>query len=446
IMDEIIRVDIVCRRAGAPSNKSAGLRKTKSIASAYTQSLIDNIIALFDPGYHKLSHSKNDQVQMLYNNGVPVPTIIQMLSEEYGRYIHNKDVYNTLNRHSRDRIKGLSQVAELLNNLHNKKEHIITYSINNNRLHCLFFTTHPALLMFNGVDVMGITYLIASVLLANETTLTFHWALQQLKQVAGDEVINKIRTVVTDRDLAILPVISNELPHNHLLEEYPEANKYMKQWKSISHMWAHCYTNKNVNYGIRTTQRSEDSNAYLKRLLGHTVPLPELVNMLEKLSRHQLEQSQYQQYRLRGSTRQHCPKLLKNVSMVIADFTYSLLIDQYNKVASYSVQKQNANLFKVFNEYHNNSNSLLDVPVLSSSNYQAYENPITQQLTHKSTADLLKEVEAIANRVGHVKINNTLALFVNILNKQYPLKQADIGDSINIKAKGRPSNTKHNKM
>ncbi|CAG8663452.1 7299_t:CDS:1, partial [Racocetra fulgida] len=44
-------------------------------------------------------------------------------------------------------------------------------------------------------------------------------------------------------------------------------------------------------------------NTHLKRLLGHTAPLPELINALEKLSRHQLQNSQYQQYRLRGSIR-----------------------------------------------------------------------------------------------------------------------------------------------
>ncbi|CAG8645960.1 8732_t:CDS:2 [Dentiscutata erythropus] len=528
-MGMVTRADIVCRYAGTASKKSTGLRNTKSVATgcqfkitvhwAKTEyhvksvnlehnHLLDTTVVLFDPGYCKLSHNENDQIQILYNSGVPVPTIVKMLSEEYDRYIHNKDVYNSLNRHSRDHVKGLSQIAKLLNNLHNKKEYIVTYSINNNRLYCLFFTTHSALSIFK-FDVMGITFLIASVLLSNETILTFRWALQQLKQVASNDITNKIRTILTDKDPAVLPAISIELPHvkyqfctwhieqnivknltsklnnkfmafskdfkllmmenndkqfvirwNRLLEEYPEAKNYMEQWKPISHMWAYSYTNKNINYGIRTTQRSEASNTHLKHLLGHTAPLPELINMLEKLSRHQLEQSQYQQYRLCETTRQQCPKLLKEVSTFVVDFTFALLLDQFNKAASYNVEKQDMNLFKVFNKcktisinyigsrwivpkmntnnsiqaenLYNDDNSSINIAVLSS-NYEIHKIPVSQQSVYKSTADLLKEIEVISNRVGYVEINDTLALFVNKLNEQYPLKEADIENPINIK-------------
>ncbi|CAG8619519.1 17554_t:CDS:2 [Racocetra fulgida] len=605
-MSIIIRADIVCRRADIPKKTSTGLRTTKSIAIDCSFKIVvhlinseysirsaelkhnhpmDTAVTSFDPGHRKLSHSEKDQVKILFDSGVPVPTIIRMLSEQYGRYIHNKNVYNSLNCYSRDRVKGLSQISELLTHLHNNREYKITYSVNDNKLHCLFFAIQSALttfkcypeivlidatnkmnrfgmplLLISGVDAIRITFLIASGLLADETTLTYCWILHQLKKVADDDVINRVRTILTDRDLAVLPAIKTELLHvkhqlctwhieqnivknltsklsskfvafskdfklvmtetvedqftirwGRLLKEYPEVNSYMKQWKSISHMWAYCYTNKNVNYGIRTTQRSEASNAYLKRLLDHTVPLPELINMLEKLSRNQLERSQYQQYRLRGSTRQQCPELLKNVSMVISDFIYSLLLAQYNSAALYSVEEQGIGLFKVFNKNHEhivycteielvcycdyglqfslpchhiiavhltrkeslrvnyigtrwiipatdtdnivqpeepydiNNKENSSTIVLSSLNYDACEIPISKQTTFKSTADLIKEIEVIANRVGYVEINNCLSLFVNKLNNQYPLQQADIGDPTNIKMKGRPSNTKRKK-
>ncbi|CAG8757926.1 6175_t:CDS:2, partial [Dentiscutata erythropus] len=55
---------------------------------------------------------------------------------------------------------------------------------------------------------------------------------------------------------------------------------------------------------------------------------------------------------------------------------------------------------------------------------------------------LLKDIEAISNRVGHVEINNMLALFVEQLNSKYPLLQEDISDPLIAKTKGRSKGTK----
>src|SRR5689334_2359604 len=85
---------------------------------------------------------------MLFDSSVPVPIIIKMLSEQYGRYIHNKDVYNSLICHLRNHIKGLSQRSKLLIYLYNNSEYKITYSVNDNRLHCLFFATQSVFTTF----------------------------------------------------------------------------------------------------------------------------------------------------------------------------------------------------------------------------------------------------------------------------------------------------------
>ncbi|CAG8561567.1 9737_t:CDS:1 [Cetraspora pellucida] len=155
---------------------------------------MDTAAVEFDPRHRKLSNNENMYVQMLYNGGVLVSTIVNMLIEEYSRYVHNKDIYNTLSHHSRDYVKGLSQTAELLKGLNNNNNYMFTYSVNNNRLHCLFFTTQSAvakfkqysevllmgaiyktkcfgmpLLLISSIDAMGITFLIASGLLTNET-------------------------------------------------------------------------------------------------------------------------------------------------------------------------------------------------------------------------------------------------------------------------------------
>ncbi|CAG8584324.1 17194_t:CDS:1 [Cetraspora pellucida] len=155
---------------------------------------MDTAAVVFDPGHRKLSNNKNMYIQMLYNGGVPVSTIVNMLTEKYSRYVYNKDIYNTLSHHSCDYVKGLSQTAELLKGLNDNNKYMFTYSVNNNRLHCLFFTTHSAvakfkqypevllidaiyktnlfgmpLLLISGIDAMNITFLIASRLLTNET-------------------------------------------------------------------------------------------------------------------------------------------------------------------------------------------------------------------------------------------------------------------------------------
>ncbi|CAG8792079.1 17280_t:CDS:2, partial [Cetraspora pellucida] len=134
------------------------------------------------------------------------------------------------------------------------------------------------LLLISGVDAMKITFLIASGLLVNETILTYSWILHQLKKVVDDnhqlciwhieqnivknlmsKHSNKFLAFSKDFKLVITKIVEDQftIHWDHLLKEYPEVNSYIEQWKSISHMWAYCYINKNINYGIRTTQCSE---------------------------------------------------------------------------------------------------------------------------------------------------------------------------------------------
>ncbi|CAG8608103.1 7055_t:CDS:2, partial [Racocetra persica] len=231
-----IRAEIVCCHAGIANSKSTGLRNTKSIAIGcqckivicwsktkchyYVKSVnlehnhpMDTAVAIFDPGYCKLSNSEHVYIRTLYDSGVPIPTIIRMLNEEYGRYVYNKDVYNSLSNKSRNRVKGLSQIAELLSSLHNKNDYLVTYSINNNKLHCLFFATQFELTKFNGINSMGITFLIACGLFADETEVTFCWILCQLKQAIDDTAIHNIKPILTDKDLALLSAIRTEMSH-----------------------------------------------------------------------------------------------------------------------------------------------------------------------------------------------------------------------------------------
>ncbi|CAG8806331.1 3151_t:CDS:1, partial [Racocetra fulgida] len=65
----------------------------------------------------------------------------------------------------------------------------------------------------------------------------------------------------------------------------------------------------------------------------------------------------------------------------------------------------------------------------STINYNTRDMSIEQIFTSsKSIAELLKDIEAISNRIDYVKINNILASFVEQLNAEYPLLQKDIED------------------
>ncbi|CAG8780811.1 524_t:CDS:2, partial [Dentiscutata erythropus] len=405
----IVRADIVYHRAGTASNKSTGLRTTRSVttgcqfkvtvrwvknenqyciksANIEHNHLLDSAVVIFDPGYRKLSSNEKTQIQVLHNSGIPIPTIVNMLTEEYSRYIHSKYVYNALTCQAHDRIKGLSQVAELLNNLQNKEEYTVTYSVRNNKLYSLFFTTSNSLMVFkrypqivlmdstyktnrfgmpllliSGVDAIGITFLIASRLISNETISSFCWVLQQLKQVVGDITINKIQTILTDRDLAMLSSIRNELSHVkhqlyiwHLEQNIVKnltgklGNRFLAFSKDFKiTMMQNTEEMFETNWNYLLIEYPEVENYMNKQWKPLSLPLPELINALDKLSYQQLQHSKYQQYRIRGSTLQQCSELLKSISAIVSNFTYSLILKQYNlaNTKNYSIEKQDR-LFK----------------------------------------------------------------------------------------------------
>ncbi|CAG8552747.1 6243_t:CDS:2 [Cetraspora pellucida] len=444
----IVRADIVCHHAGTASNKSTELQTTRSVATANLEynHLLDSTVVVFDLGHQKLSSHKKTQVQVLHNSGIPIPTIVNMLTEEYSQYIHSKDVYNVLTCQARDHIKGLLQVAELLNNLQNKKD---------------------------GVDAMRITFLIASGLISNETILSFCWVLQQLKQVVDDITINKIQTILTDKDLAMLSFIRNELSHvkhqlciwhleqnivknltgklgnrflafskdfkitmmqntekmfktswNYLLVEYPEVESYMnEQWKPLSYAWEYCFTNKNTNYGIRTTQQSEASNAYLKHLLGYTVPFPELINALDKLSCQQLQHSEYQQYHIRGSTLQQCPELLKTFQL-FCNYTTQFSLPCHHIIALYLASQKEITINHIGEHWIVNTSEKTQ-QIISTINFISTVDSVlpasTVDLTinsassadSTSTVDLTIDSVSTANFISSTNSTSTIDLTIN---------------------------------
>ncbi|CAG8647060.1 12401_t:CDS:2, partial [Racocetra persica] len=340
--------------------------------------------------------------------GIPIPTIINMLTEKYNRYIHSKDVYNILTCHTRDRIKGLSQ----------RFPEIIL-------MDSTYKTNHFGipLLLISGVDATGITFLIASRLISDETISSFCWVLQQLKQTADNITINKIQTVLTDKDLAILSSIRNELPHvkHQLCIWHLEQNLV----KNLTGKLGNRFLAFSKDFKITMIQNTEEtfevswnhllieypevekaSNAHLKRLLGHTVPLPELISALDKLSCQQLQHSQYQQYRIRGSTRQQCPELLKSISAIISNFTYSLILEQYNlaNIKNYSIEKQDS-LFKVY--YNSNYKHIVyqtDIALVCSCNYTTQ---FSLPCRHIIALHLFSQKEISINYIGKHWIVNT---------------------------------------
>ncbi|CAG8744611.1 6170_t:CDS:2, partial [Racocetra fulgida] len=139
----ITRAEIICCRAGVAKSKSSRQRKMKSIAIDCSFKIVvrwskdayhirsvelkhnhplDAAAVIYDPGYRKLSNNENIHVQMLYDRGVLVPTIVNMLTEQYNRYIYNKDVYKSLNHRARDYYKGLD--LALISAVRSKLSHV----------------------------------------------------------------------------------------------------------------------------------------------------------------------------------------------------------------------------------------------------------------------------------------------------------------------------------
>ncbi|CAG8485282.1 6956_t:CDS:2 [Cetraspora pellucida] len=425
----LIRAEIIYHRAGTPIN----LKHNHSMDAA---------AVVFDPGHR-----------------VPVPTIVNMLTKKYSRYVHNKDIYNTLSHHSHDYIKELSQTAELLKGLNDNNKYMFTYSVNNNRFHCLFFTTYSAvvkfkqyseillidaiyktnrfgmpLLLISGIDAMGITFLIASELLTNKTIPNYCWIFQQLKQLISDTTFYSIQMLLTDRKHALISAVQTETPH-------------------IKHQLCIWHVEQNI---IRNLNH---------KLKERFIPF---------IKDFKLQCSQYQQYCLHGTICQQCPELLKDISIIVSDFVYSLILEQYNKTTSYntdtgyicccdystqfslpchyvlSVHIVNKKVISVsyigacwvvllakldtdmsqseennFTEFTNSSFSTdfsnkHSNNFLTTINYDTH-NMSVEQMPTRSTTELLKDIEAIADRVGHIKINNILASFVDQLNTEYPL-------------------------
>ncbi|CAG8708002.1 11355_t:CDS:2, partial [Racocetra fulgida] len=71
------------------------------------------------------------------------------------------------------------------------------------------------------------------------------------------------------------------------------------------------------------------------------------------------------------------------------------------------------------------------------------ENYIADNTTNNNEFTNASNCKVIMNKVGHVEINNTLALFVEQLKNKYLLLQEDIRDPNIAKTKKRQSGTKY---
>ncbi|CAG8743967.1 12301_t:CDS:2, partial [Dentiscutata erythropus] len=161
------------------------------------------------------------------------------------------------------------------------------------------------------------------------TQIVVHWAKKEycIRSVdLGHNHILDSTTIMFDPDLALISAIRTKLPHikHQLCVWHVEQNivknlnnklkdkfiAFSKDFKAVIietsveqfNIWWDCllteYTKAStyMKEQIRTTQQSEATNAHLKCLLNHIAPLFELINALEKLTHHQLQRYQYQQF------------------------------------------------------------------------------------------------------------------------------------------------------
>ncbi|CAG8743303.1 14827_t:CDS:2, partial [Cetraspora pellucida] len=316
----------------------------------------------------------------------------------------------------------------------------------------------------------------------------------------GDITVHSIRTLVTDRDLALISAVRTELPH-------------VKHQLCVWHIEQNIIKNLNSKLKDKFIAFNKDFKAVMVEAVEEKFNILWDCLLTEYSETSSYIMEQWKPYD--NIIRQQCPELLVDISMVVSDFVYTLFLEQYNMAASYDINKQNVGLFQVYrNEDHKhtiyqtdagyicfcNYNTQFSLPChhiftvhiadkevmnvnyigarwivsLAESNTPQIENlnhlnenlvnnnefeseflPFSnhdineisdQQKHHRSTVNLLKDIEAISNRVSHIKINSTLAHFVEQLNSKYPLLQDDIGDPPIAKTKGRLNSSKRKKI
>ncbi|CAG8525140.1 5736_t:CDS:2 [Cetraspora pellucida] len=383
---------------------------------------LDFAAVMFDSGYQKLSYNENMHIQMLYNRGVPIPTIINMLTEQYSRYIYSKDMYNSLNHQSRDYVKDLLQTTELLNHLNSNNEYLTL--VNNGNLALISAVRTELLHVKHQLCIWHVEQNIVKNL-NNKFKDKFIAFSKDFKAVMLEPMVDQFNT-----------------QWDHLIIEYTEA--------------------------IRTTQQSEATNAYLKCLLGYTAPLPELINAIEMLSYVSLAVSDFVYTLL---LEQHNMALTYDIkrqeaNLYICSCNYNVQfalpyrhvlavhiankeILSLNYIGTHWViffseltmtEKQNDISYNLNNNDDLNNNDVnLNNNNANNANNNLNNNDINSN--SKNNNESINE----SNHIGHVEINKTLALFVEQLNSKYPLLQEDIRDPVIAKTKGRPSGTKYKK-
>ena len=224
------------------------------------------------------------------------------------------------------------------------------------------------LLLFSSVDPFGRSYVVACSLLTNETAHSYLLALASFKELFGS-ALPVVNTIVTDQDNSLISAINSQFPSSthQLCRGHLEANvkknfpenpllgaqfsrftlcqyesvadqlyadmlarssaregAYLRRLYALKEKYVEAWTSRNLNLGIRSTQRAAGMNAALKRVLRPSAPLAELFHAIRTLGRTHEENSAYRDFLMRDRQRLYYP-LVSSVAGQVPAFILDLM-------------------------------------------------------------------------------------------------------------------------
>ncbi|KAE8724516.1 hypothetical protein F3Y22_tig00010271pilonHSYRG00003 [Hibiscus syriacus] len=266
-----------------------------------------------------------DEATILKEVGVGRSQVINYLTQQAGGY-HNvgfthKDLYNVLQRgKAKEIVNGdvNALIAYFVYKNYDDPEFFMTYSVDESgALHNLiwsdstsrsYYTCFGDVIAFDTtykdnlygqpiMSIVGVNYhhntiVFATTIIADETSQSFKWVLQNFLEA----MMNKSPiSVVTDGDMPMQRAIKYDIPYAkhrlcswHLsrnaqanIEFNVKKNPWVIENGNTRHLWAQAYLTDHFFANIRSTQRCESMNASLAIVLKHNKTYLDVVRAIE---------------------------------------------------------------------------------------------------------------------------------------------------------------------
>jgi hypothetical protein len=292
----------------------------------------------------------------------------------------------------------------------------MVYNLDRNGCVLIMDTTHKTnrfgwpLLLVCGINEHFQTVLFAVAILEHEDTASFAWVLGRMKAAVSEEAWAQIACVSTDGDSAMRAAIEQLLPHARQLRCWYHLEQnlrfnlitvlgaelfspFLEEWKAAaSHeteeqyrtaraqlhehfpaavtyldrciwpneeLFVQCFTKRWCNLGILSTQRVEGMNAKLKGMLHVTcsTPLKMLFDTLEYAASDIDRAAQKEMQRLDALELKESYRDTPEAALHphISRYAQQKVLEQFNRLHNYGVQRELVDGAYVFRVKHNSS-------------------------------------------------------------------------------------------